>query len=91
VPIVAGGDVGVFTHGENCIELELMVEYGMTDLAVLKAVTSGNAKLLALRDVGVIKEEKLADLVAVEGNPTNDIKVLRNVKFVMKNGQIYKQ
>ena len=91
VPIVAGGDVGVFTHGENCIELELMVEYGMTDLAVLKAVTSGNAKLLALRDVGVIKEEKLADLVAVEGNPTNDIKVLRNVKFEMKNGQIYKQ
>lgn len=91
VPLVAGGDVGVFTHGENSIELELMVEYGMTDLAVLKTVTAGNANLLGLRDLGLIKEGKLADLIAVEGNPTEAIKVLRKVKFVMKNGVIYKQ
>ncbi len=90
VPIVAGGDVGVFTHGENSIELELMVEYGMTDLATLKAVTSGNAKLLDLRDIGVIKVGKLADLIGVEGDPTKDIRVLKNVKFVMKNGIVYK-
>ena len=91
VPIVAGGDVGVFTHGENSIELELMVEYGMTDLAVLKTVTSGNARLLELKDLGMVKEGKLADLIAVEGNPTEDINVLRKVKFVMKNGKVYKQ
>lgn len=90
VPIVAGGDVGVFTHGENSLELELMVEYGMSDLAVLKAVTSGNANLLDLRDLGVVKEGKFADLIAVEGDPTKDIKVLRRVTFVMKNGVVYK-
>lgn len=91
VPIVAGGDVGVFTHGENAIELELMVEYGMTDLDVLKAVTSGNAILLELKDLGMVSAGKLADLVAVAGDPTKDIKAVENVKFVMKNGEIYKK
>lgn len=90
VPIVAGGDVGVFPHGDNVLELELMVEYGMSTLDVLKAVTSRNAKLLTLKDVGIIKEGKLADLVAVEGDPTKDITVLRKVQFVMKNGKVYK-
>jgi len=72
-------------------ELELMVEYGMTELAVLKTVTSGNANLLALKDFGVIKKGGIADLISVEGNPIADIKALRNVKFVMKGGIIYKQ
>ena len=91
VPIVAGGDVGVFTHGENVAELELMVEYGMSELAVLKTVTSGNADLLALKDFGVVKKGGIADLIIVEGNPIENIKTLRNVKFVMKGGTIYKQ
>lgn len=91
VPIVAGGDVGVFTHGENVAELELMVEYGMSELAVLKTVTSGNANLLGLKDLGMIKEGRIADLICVEGNPVEDIKTLRKVKFVMKSGAIYKQ
>lgn len=91
VPIVAGGDVGVFTHGENALELELMVDYGMSDLAVLKSVTSGNAKLLGIKDLGTIEEGKLADLIAVEGNPTMDIKAVRKVNFVIKDGVIYKK
>ena len=91
VPIVAGGDVGVFTHGENVVELELMVEYGMSDLAVLKTITSGNANLLGLKDLGVIRKGGIADLISVEGNPTKDIKTLRKVKFVMKNGKVYKK
>lgn len=91
VPIVAGGDVGVFTHGENVAELELMVAYGMTELAVLKTVTSGNADLLGLKDIGVVKKGGIADLISVEGNPIEDIKTLRKVKFVMKGGKIYKQ
>ena len=91
VPIVAGGDVGVFTHGENVIELELMVVYGMSELAVLKTVTSGNANLLDLKGLGTIKKGGIADLIMVEGNPTKDITVLRNVKFVMKEGKIYKK
>ena len=91
VPIVAGGDVGVFTHGENVAELELMVEYGMSELAVLKTVTAGNANLLGLKDFGVIKKDGIADLICVAGNPTADIKALRKVKFVMKGGKIYKQ
>jgi imidazolonepropionase-like amidohydrolase len=90
VPIVAGGDVGVYTHGTNAIELELMVDYGMTTASVLKAVTAGNAKLLNLKDLGELKEGKLADIIAVEGNPMTDIKNLRKVKMVMKDGKIYK-
>ncbi len=91
VPIVAGGDVGVFTHGENVAELELMVEYGMSELAVLKSVTAGNANLLGLNNFGVVKKGGMADLICVEGNPVEDIKTLRKVKFVMKGGKIYKQ
>ena len=91
VPIVAGGDVGVFTHGENVVELELMVDYGMTESAVLKSVTAGNAALLGLKDFGVVRKGGMADLIIVAGNPLEDIKTLRNVKFVMKGGKIYKQ
>lgn len=90
VPIVAGGDVGVFPHGENALELELMVDYGMTNADVLKAVTSGNANILGLKDLGSIEVGKIADLVGVEGNPLEDITVLKNVKFVMKEGKRYK-
>jgi imidazolonepropionase-like amidohydrolase len=90
VDIVAGGDVGVFLHGDNARELSLMVEYGMQTQDVLKAATSENARLLNLGDVGMLAAGKLADIIAVEGNPAADISALKRVVFVMKNGIIYK-
>jgi imidazolonepropionase-like amidohydrolase len=89
VPIVAGGDVGVFPHGDNVRELELMVEYGMSALEVWQTVTKNNAVLLGLNDRGRIKTELLADLIAIQGQPETNISDLRKVKFVMKDGKIF--
>jgi imidazolonepropionase-like amidohydrolase len=87
VNICFGGDVGVFPHGENVRELELMVEYGMTPLAALRAATTGNAKTFHLDDrLGRIAPGMLADLVAVEGDPTKDVGALRRVQAVYKDG-----
>lgn len=90
VDIVFGGDVGVFTHGENYRELEMMVEYGMKPLGALKSATSLNAKIFHLETLGRVQKGFLADIIAVEGNPEKDITKMRKVKFVMKDGIIYK-
>ncbi|HEY5760626.1 MAG TPA: amidohydrolase family protein [Steroidobacter sp.] len=89
VTICAGGDVGVFAHGENVRELELMQAAGMPAREVLIAATSINAKIFRIDDkVGSIRNGLLADLIAVEGNPAEDVKALRQVRFVMKGGAI---
>lgn len=88
VKICAGGDVGVFPHGDNARELEMMVEYGMKPLDVLKSATSINADAFHYGDkIGRLKKGLLADIIAVEGNPVLNIKDIRNVVLVLKDGK----
>ena len=92
VALVMGGDVGVFPHGDNARELELLVtDYGFTPLEVLRAATAGNARLLHLPDRGRIAPGLLADLVAVAGDPTRQVTALRQVRLVLKGGVPYHQ
>ncbi|UII79098.1 amidohydrolase family protein [Flagellimonas sp. CMM7] len=91
VDIVFGGDVGVYSHGENYRELELMVEYGMQPLKVLQSATSVNARIFHLNELGRIQKNFLADIIAVEGDPSKDIKKMRKVTYVMKDGVVYKE
>ncbi len=89
VTILAGGDVGVFTHGDNTRELEMMVDYGMKPLEVLKSATSVNAKVFGLSaELGAIRPGLLADLLIVEGRPDQNISDLRKIRLVMKGGII---
>jgi len=89
VTIVAGGDVGVFSHGDNVRELEMMVDYGMSTESVLRSVTSVNAEVFGYGDqFGSVKKELLADLIVVSGNPMDDISNLRKVELVMKGGEV---
>jgi imidazolonepropionase-like amidohydrolase len=90
VTILSGSDIGVFNHGENAREIELMVEYGMPAVNALRSATSTAGQVLHM-NIGQIKQGMLADLIAVEGDPTSDIGSLRRIRFVMKGGTIYKQ
>ena len=90
VIICTGSDVGVFPHGDNVRELEMMVDYGMTAPQVLQSATSVNARILHMEDkLGVIKPNAWADIIAVQGDPTRDISALRNIRMVMKGGVVY--
>jgi imidazolonepropionase-like amidohydrolase len=92
VTMCSGSDVGVFTHGDNARELELLVDYGMKPVDVLRSATSIDAKLFHMDDrIGSVKAGLFADLIAVDGDPTRDISAVRKVRLVMKNGIVYRQ
>jgi imidazolonepropionase-like amidohydrolase len=92
VPIAMGSDVGPFPHGTQAREFVLMVKFGMTPLASIQAGTMNGAKLLQWGDqIGALKPGYFADVVAVPGNPLDDITALQKVTFVMKNGVVYKK
>jgi len=92
VTICFGGDVGVYPHGDNVRELEMMVAYGMSPKSALQSATSINARLFHIDNkVGRIQAGLLADIIAVEGDPANEIADLRKVRLVMKGGVIYRQ
>jgi imidazolonepropionase-like amidohydrolase len=92
VPIAMGSDVGPFPHGTQAREFELLVQNGMTPLAALQAGTLNGAKLLGWEhDIGKLAPGYYADIVGVRGDPLADIGVLRQMRFVMKGGVVYRQ
>jgi len=92
VPIAMGSDVGPFPHGTQAREFVLMVKFGMSPLAAIQAGTLNGAKLLGWQDkIGVLKPGYAADVVAVLGNPLENISALQKVSFVMKNGTVYRK
>jgi len=92
VTICFGGDVGVFPHGDNARELEMLVDYGMSTRAALQSATSINADLFHIGDrVGRVRAGLRADLIAVQGDPVADISAIRRLALVMKDGTIYRR
>jgi len=90
VKIAFGTDAAVYPHGENAHEFELMVGAGMPQMFVIQAATVNAAALLRQKDLGSIGAGKIADVVAVPGNPIDDISLMKRVSFVMKQGVVYK-
>ncbi|MBC7744505.1 MAG: amidohydrolase family protein [Flavobacterium sp.] len=92
VTICMGGDVGVFSHGDNAKEMEMMVDYGMKPIDVLRSATSVNADVFHIaKQVGRIKTNLIADLIAVNGNPAENMSAIRQVTMVIKSGKIVKE
>jgi imidazolonepropionase-like amidohydrolase len=92
VKIAFGTDAGVYPHGENAHEFELMVQAGIPPLYAIQAATVNASQLLKHdKDLGSITAGKLADVVAVPGNPLDDISLMKQVSFVMKEGVVYKR
>lgn len=92
VKIAFGTDAGVFKHGRNALEFQYMVEAGMPAIEAIRSATISAAQLLGISDVlGTIQSGKIADIIAVEGDPVANISALMSVKFVMKEGTVYKQ
>jgi len=92
VPMAVGSDVGPFPHGTQAREFVLMVKYGMSPLAVMQADLLNGAKLLGWEgQIGALEPGYFADVIAVQGDPLQDISVLGNVGFVMKGGVVYKK
>jgi len=92
VTLCNGSDVGVFAHGDNARELELLVAWGVSPAEALRAATGTNARVLHLEDrIGSVKAGLLADLIAVEGDPLSDIRALRAVRLVIKGGQVVRE
>lgn len=91
VKIAFGTDTGVSAHGDNAREFELMVAGGMPPMKTIQSATLTAAQLLKIDDrLGTLEPQKLADVVAVKGNPLNDIKAMHDVVFVMKEGVVFK-
>jgi len=90
IPIAMGTDAGVTPHGGNAVELQMMVEAGMSPLSAIRSATSNAAALLGMSEsIGSISSGTMADLIAVEGNPLEDVRTLQHVHFVMKAGRTY--
>jgi imidazolonepropionase-like amidohydrolase len=91
VPIAFGTDAGVFPHGENAKEFRFMVDAGWSPMFSIQSATVTNAKLLDMESkLGQIKEGFIADIIAIDEDPTKNISTMENVIFVMKEGKIYK-
>jgi imidazolonepropionase-like amidohydrolase len=92
VRMAFGTDAGIFPHGDNARQFAYMVRYGMTPIEAIQAATVNGAELIGWPDdVGSIEAGKYADIIAVRGNPLDDVSVLEDVRFVMKGGRVYKQ
>jgi imidazolonepropionase-like amidohydrolase len=92
VRISFGTDAAVFPHGQNAKEFKLMVDLGMSPMDALKSATANDAELLGIaQKVGTLEKGKLADVIAVPGDPTADITTTERVSFVMKEGRIIRQ